>query len=150
MQTESRSDSTGDVPLSEFSEHPALFFDGVCNLCNSTVDFVIKRDKRRYFRFGSLQGETAHRVVPEYAEEAGLSTVVLVTGQGKFVRSTAILKVLQGLGGFWQAVATLLFVLPRPVRDWFYKRIAGMRYRIWGKKSSCRLPTPEERAVFLP
>lgn len=111
---------------------------------------MIKRDKQHYFRFGSLQGETAHRVVPDYADEAGLSTVVLVTGQGRFIRSTAILKVLQGLGGFWKGFATVMFVLPRPFRDWCYKRVAAMRYRIWGKKDSCRLPTPEERARFLP
>lgn len=134
----------------DFAEHPALFFDGVCNLCNSTVDFVIKHDKKGYFRFGSLQGVTAHQVVPEYADEAGLSTVVLVTGDGQFIRSTAILKVLQGLGGFWKFLGTLGFILPRPFRDWCYKRIAGMRYRIWGKKDSCRLPTPAERDLFLP
>lgn len=136
--------------MSEFAEHPALFFDGVCNLCNSTVDWVINHDKRRYFRFGSLQGQTAHRVVPEYAEEAGLSTVVLVTGQGRFIRSTAILKVLRGLGGFWSFLATLGFILPRSFRDWCYKKIAGSRYKRWGKRDTCRLPTPEERELFLP
>ncbi len=89
-------------------------------------------------------------MVPEYAEEAGLSTVVLVTGEGKFVRSTAILKVFQGLGGFWKGVGSVGLILPRSFRDWLYKVIAGRRYRWFGKKDSCRLPTPEERAVFLP
>jgi predicted DCC family thiol-disulfide oxidoreductase YuxK len=133
----------------DFSQHPALFFDGTCNLCNGTVDFVIKRDKKHVFRFGSLQGTTAHEIVPEYAEEARLSTVVLVTGEGQFIRSTAILKVLQGLGGFWKFLGTLGFILPRAFRDWCYKLVAGNRYRIWGKKDSCRLPTPEERSLFL-
>ena len=136
--------------MTDFSEHPALFFDGVCNLCNSTVDFIIKRDKRRYFRFGSLQGETAHQVVPEYADEAGLSTVVLVTGEGKLVRSTAICRVLKELGGFWKAVGTVFMWIPRPIRDWLYKGVAKVRYRVWGKKDSCRLPTPAERDLFLP
>lgn len=136
--------------MNEFAEHPALFFDGVCNLCNSTVDWVIRKDKRKYFRFGSLQGETAHRVVPEYAEEAGLSTVVLVTGRGQYVRSTAIAHVMMGLGGIWAFWGGLILLLPRPLRDWGYKRVAAMRYRIWGQKDSCRLPTPDERDRFLP
>ncbi len=134
----------------DFAEHPALFFDGVCNLCNSTVDFVIRHDKKRLFRYGSLQGDTAHRIVPEYAEEAGLSTVVLVTGEGQFIRSSAILKTLKGLGGFWKLSGTILWWLPRPMRDWLYMRIARMRYRIWGKRDSCRLPTLAERELFLP
>src|SRR5579871_3055584 len=129
----------------DFSEHPALFFDGVCNLCNNSVDWILKRDKDHLYRFGSLQGETAHRLIPEYAEEAGLSTVVLLSGEGKFVRSTAVGKVLQGLGGRHKFWGSLILAIPRPLRDWGYKVIAKMRYRIWGRKDSCRLPTPEER-----
>jgi predicted DCC family thiol-disulfide oxidoreductase YuxK len=134
----------------DFSEHPALFFDGVCNLCNSSVDWVIRHDKKRYFRFGSLQGKTAHEVVPDYAEEAGLSTVVLVTGKGQFIRSTAIAHVLKGLGGIWKFWGDCMLLLPRPIRDWGYKAIAKRRYKIWGHKDSCRLPSPEERELFLP
>ena len=127
-----------------------LFFDGVCNLCNWSVDFVIKRDKRKKFRFASLQGETAHKYVPEYAEEAGLSTVVLLTGHGKYIRSTGVAHVLKGLGGFWKFLGGFLLLLPRPFRDWLYKLVVKNRYRWAGKKDTCRLPTPEERAVFLP
>ena len=134
----------------DFKEHPALFFDGVCNLCNNSVDWIIRHDKKRYFRFGSLQGETARQVVPEYAAEAGLSTVVLVTEQGQYIRSSAIGRVLKGLGGFWKFLGTFFLLVPRPIRDWGYKRIAKGRYKRWGKRESCRLPTSEERELFLP
>lgn len=121
----------------------------MCNLCNNSVDWIIQRDKRRLFRFGSLQGETAHRVVPQYAEEAGLSTVVLVTGDRQYIRSTAIAHVLKLLGGRHRFWGTLLLSVPRPIRDWYYKRIAEGRYKRWGKRDTCRLPTPEERDLFL-
>ena len=127
-----------------------LFFDGVCNLCNWSVDFVIKRDKKKLFRFASLQGETAHRLVPNYAEEAGLSTVVLINGDGQFIRSAAVGRVLKGLGGFWKLVGGFILLWPRPIRDWFYKLVVKNRYKWAGKKETCRLPTPEERAQFLP
>lgn len=127
-----------------------LFFDGVCNLCNRSVDFVINRDKTRKFRFASLQGETAAKYAPEYAAEAGLSTVVLLTGHGKYIRSTAIVHVLKGLGGVWKVLGFLLQIIPRPIRDWGYKLVVKNRYRWAGKRDTCRLPTPEERAVFLP
>lgn len=130
--------------------HPILFFDGVCNLCNSSVDFIIRRDKQRVFRFASLQGTTAHNLVPQYAEEAGLSTVVLITEEGQFVRSTAVGHVLKRLGGFWKILGSLFLILPAGFRDWLYKAVAKRRYRLFGKKDSCRLPTPEERELFLP
>lgn len=136
--------------MNDFAKHPALFFDGVCNMCNSSVDWVMRHDKARKFRFASLQGTTAHELVPEYAEEAGLSTVVLYDGEVKHVRSTAALKVLKGLGGFWALLGTLGFIVPRPVRDWIYKKIANSRYKRFGKRDTCRLPTAEERELFLP
>jgi len=134
----------------ENQEHPILFFDGVCNLCNRSVDWIIKRDKRRVFRFASLQGSTASELVPEFASEEGLSTVVLVIGGRKFIRSSAIAQVLIGLSGGWKLAGILLMLVPRPIRDWFYNRTASNRYRRWGKRDSCRVPTPEERELFLP
>ena len=134
----------------DFAEHPALFFDGVCNLCNSTVDWIIRHDKARYFRFASLQGKTAHEVVPEYADEAGLSTVVLVKGDNQYIRSTAIAHALKGLGGIWKFYGSLILLLPRGFRDWGYKKVANSRYERWGKRETCRLPSPEERDLFLP
>ncbi|AIE87357.1 thiol-disulfide oxidoreductase DCC family protein [Fimbriimonas ginsengisoli] len=131
-------------------DHPTLFFDGVCNLCNASVDWVIRHDKARRFRYSSLQGDTAKQIVAEYANEEGLSTVVLVDDRGKHVRSSAALGVLRHLGGFYGFLGALGMVIPRPLRDWGYRLVAKNRYRWFGKKDSCRLPTPAERALFLP
>lgn len=130
--------------------HPTLFFDGVCNLCNASIDWVMRHDRQRLFRFASLQGTTAHELVPEYAEEEGLSTVVLLDEKGRHVRSTAALRVLWHLGGLYRFLATVLLVIPSPVRDWGYRQIANRRYKLFGQKDTCRLPTREERALFLP
>jgi predicted DCC family thiol-disulfide oxidoreductase YuxK len=130
--------------------HPILFFDGVCNLCNSWVDWVIKRDRRRVFRFASLQGQTAYRLVPQYSEEAGLSTVCLVVGDKTYIRSTAVLQVLKRLGGIYAVLGALGYLIPRPWRDAWYRRIAEHRYEKYGKRDTCRLPTQEERERFLP
>jgi predicted DCC family thiol-disulfide oxidoreductase YuxK len=110
----------------------------------------VRHDRHRIFRFASLQGETAKRMVPTYAEEAGLSTVVLITDDGEYVRSTAVARVLKRLGGFWSFLGSFMLLLPKAVRDWGYRLVSRNRYRIFGKKDSCRLPTPAERELFLP
>lgn len=131
-------------------DHPILFFDGVCNLCNSWVDYVIRRDKDRVFRFASLQGETARKMVPDYAKPGDLSTLVLLDEKGQHIRSTAALRMMRRLGGFSGGLATVLLAIPRPIRDLGYRVVAANRYRLFGQKDSCRLPTPQERALFLP
>ncbi len=129
--------------------HPVLFFDGVCGLCNRTVDSLIRRDRAGVLRFAPLQGQTASGLVP--AEDvASLNTVVLVDHGGTHRRSDAIVRVLRHLGGRYRIVAGLLAAIPRPVRDFGYRIVAKSRYRVFGKKESCRLPTPEERGRFLP
>ncbi|HTQ09540.1 MAG TPA: DCC1-like thiol-disulfide oxidoreductase family protein [Fimbriimonadaceae bacterium] len=142
--------SEGPGPGLAGLEEPVLFFDGVCNLCNRSVDWIMRRDRRRVFRFASLQGETAKEVVPEFAKAQDLSTVVLVANGRKFVRSSAVIEVLKGLGGSWRVLGCVLRVVPRPLRDWGYDRVAKARYRRWGKRDTCRVPGPEERERFLP
>lgn len=132
------------------SEHPKLFFDGVCNVCNDAVDFLIRRDRLGVLRYGSLQGETARALVPEYAQEKGLSTLVLVDADGKHVRSTAVGRALIVIGGFWGFMGSLLLVIPRPLRDWGYRIFAKNRVRWFGQRDVCRMPTEAERALFLP
>lgn len=124
-----------------------MFFDGVCNLCNGTVDFFIRRDKKRALRYAPLQGEAAKQLLPPDMLE-DLPSMVLIDKSGRFQRSTAVLKAASKLGGLWPAVQVFLIV-PRPIRDAVYNWIAKNRYRWFGKKDSCRLPTPEERAMFL-
>jgi predicted DCC family thiol-disulfide oxidoreductase YuxK len=130
------------------ASHPVIFFDGVCGLCNRFVDFVIRRDTRRVFRFAPLQGETARHWL-DAADVRDLKTVVLIDREGTHRKSSAVLRVLRGLGGFWRAVGAVLWFVPFPLRDVGYSLIAGNRYALFGKKETCRLPTPDERGRFL-
>lgn len=125
-----------------------VLFDGVCGLCNRWVAFLLKHDRHARFRFATIQGETGTRLLP--GESADPSSVVLVDRDGTWRHSTAIVRMLRGLGGAWSLWGTLLRLVPRPVRDAGYRFVARHRYRWFGRKETCRLPTPEERARFLP
>lgn len=133
--------------LMEVTDHPVLFFDGVCNLCNSSIDFVVRHDKKRRYRFAPLQGATAAHAIPTQVD--AMDSFVLAENGRIYLRSTAALKVLSGLGGIWSLAKALLWI-PAPLRDAVYRLIAKNRYRWFGQKDTCRLPTPEERALFLP
>jgi predicted DCC family thiol-disulfide oxidoreductase YuxK len=124
-----------------------IFFDGVCNLCNGFIDFVVTRDPEHNFKFAPLQGETAKRHLPN-SISIGLRSVVLWTQGQYFEKSDAILMILPQLGGGWR-IFRLGWIFPRFFRDWIYDFVARNRYRFFGKRDSCRLPTPEERALFL-
>jgi predicted DCC family thiol-disulfide oxidoreductase YuxK len=128
---------------------PVIFFDGVCGICNRFVDFVIARDRAALFRFAPLQGETARERLPE-ADLRDLNTMVLWEEQEVFRKSTAAARILIRLGGVWRVMGTALRLVPRPLRDAGYSLVARYRYRIFGKKETCRIPTPAERARFLP
>lgn len=135
---------------------PILFFDGVCTLCNASVDFIIRHDKKSAFRFASLQSEFAQNELKKagfYNEtnvfsENSMNTVVLLADGNVFKKSDAALEIARRLGGFW-SVFYFFKILPRPVRDFFYDLVARNRYRFFGKKETCRLPTSAERARFL-
>jgi predicted DCC family thiol-disulfide oxidoreductase YuxK len=128
---------------------PIVFFDGVCGLCNRFIDFVIKRDRAGVFRFAPLQGETARERLPA-ADVRDVNTMVLVDEQGVFRKSTAATRILLRLGGFWGLIGGTLRLVPPPLRNAGYSLVARYRYRIFGKKETCRLPTPAERGRFLP
>jgi predicted DCC family thiol-disulfide oxidoreductase YuxK len=128
---------------------PVIFFDGVCGICNRFIDFVIGRDGAAIFRFAPLQGETARERLPE-ADLRDLNTMVLWEEPGVFRKSTAAVRILIRLGGVWRVIGTALRLVPRPLRDTGYSLVARYRYQIFGKKETCRIPTPAERARFLP
>jgi predicted DCC family thiol-disulfide oxidoreductase YuxK len=130
-------------------EHPILFFDGLCGLCNSSVDFVMKRDTRDVFRYAPLQGETAAEHLSD-SDRQDLDSVVLKTRQGLYRHTSAVVRILWKLPGIWPVVGTLLWLIPRPLRNLGYRIVAKNRYRIFGKKETCRLPTPEEIGRLLP
>ncbi|MFP6762788.1 MAG: DCC1-like thiol-disulfide oxidoreductase family protein [Planctomycetaceae bacterium] len=125
-----------------------LFFDGVCGLCNRCVDFALRRDPRGRILFATLQGTTAAELLTE-EDGRNLDTVIFFEHGTVFRRSSAIVKLLQHLGGFWTVLSWLLWIIPLPIRNLGYRLIAKIRYRLLGRKETCRLPTPDERQRFL-
>lgn len=126
-----------------------IFFDGVCNLCNGFVQFVIARDKKGYFKFAALQADEAK----PYLKNCGISvkefgTVVLWENGECYTRSTAALRVFRRLSGFWPVLYGAA-ILPAFLRDAVYNYIAINRYKWFGRKESCMLPTPELMQRFL-
>ncbi len=126
-----------------------LFFDGVCGLCNKAVDFVLVRDQGCEIKFAPLQGDTARRLLTP-ADIENLDSMVLWVEGRTHRKSAAAVRVLWRLSFGWQVVGSLLWLVPWPVRNLGYRVIARNRYRVFGKKESCRLPNPEERVRFLP
>ena len=126
-----------------------IFFDGVCGLCNWSIDFVLKHDQRHDFQFSPLQGETAKTLLTP-ADANDLNSMVLWVQGRSYRKSAAVVRVLWQLGSHWQVLGSLLWLIPLPFRNLGYTIVAKNRYKIFGKKESCRLPTPEERSRFLP
>ena len=129
-------------------ENPVVFFDGVCNLCNGTVDFIIGRDRAGKFRFASLQSEYAREVLPAEDVMGELNSIVLLDRGVLHRRSTAALRIARDLSGPWPLFYACILI-PAPLRDLVYRVIARYRYRWFGRSESCRVPTAALRARFL-
>jgi predicted DCC family thiol-disulfide oxidoreductase YuxK len=139
----------GSTQAAALAEHDVILFDGVCNLCNGWVRFVIRRDRGHHYRFAPLQSSVARRILAAAGvDPEALDSVVLVEGGRAYTRSDAALRILRRLGRGWPALA-LLRVVPRFVRDIVYDWIAAHRYRWFGRQAVCMVPTPELRARFL-
>ena len=130
-------------------EHPILFFDGVCNLCNASVQFVIKRDKKSSLKFASLQSNKAKELLPErLTQEDNLESIVLYQGGQLFEKSTAALMVAKKLTGLWPLLYVFMIV-PKFIRDAVYSFIAKNRYKWFGRKDQCMIPSPEMKLRFI-
>ena len=124
-----------------------VFFDGVCGICNGFVNFMISEDPKETLRYSPLQGETAKAKLA--AEEVeNISSIIYLEGDTVYRESDAVLKALSSLGGIWR-LFIVFKIIPRLIRDKIYRFIASNRYKWFGKKEACRIPTPEERAKFL-
>jgi predicted DCC family thiol-disulfide oxidoreductase YuxK len=132
----------------ENSNTPIVLFDGVCNLCNRAVQFIIKRDPKGKFKFASLQSDPGQALLKDFNVLTGFDSFVLIEGDRFFVRSTEALRVLRGLGGLWKLFYGFMIV-PKPVRDFVYDRVAKSRYRIFGRRESCMIPTGDLKERFL-
>ena len=126
-----------------------ILFDGVCNFCNSSVNFIIARDTAGYFKFAPLQSEIGEKLLAENGVDKIETDSVVRIADGKvYTHSTAALRVARRLDGAWKWLYYLIF-MPRIIRDGAYKLFARYRYRLFGKKDECMLPSPEIRARFL-
>lgn len=131
------------------AEGPILFFDGVCNVCDASVQFILRYEHGNDLRFAPLQSEIAKAVLhPLGVRAADLDTVVLVRDGRAYLRSAAFFEVLRYLKQPWRLLRVLVAV-PRPIRDFCYDAFARIRYRVFGKKDACMIPSPSQRARFL-
>jgi predicted DCC family thiol-disulfide oxidoreductase YuxK len=131
----------------DYKNQHIVFFDGVCGLCNRAIDFLMRHDKRKVLLFAPLQGTTAAALLPP-GEAAALSSMVYYSKGKLSYRTRAILNLLWDMGGWWTLTA-IFRIFPPFLRDIFYNWMASSRYKWFGKKETCRIPTVEERARFL-
>ena len=126
-----------------------VLFDGVCNFCNSSVNFMIRKDNTDYFRFLPLQSEKGKKIVERHnLNPENLQTVILLENGKIYTRSTAALRIAKKLRGGWKLFYGFV-IIPPFIRHVVYNFIAKNRYRWWGKRESCMVPTPEVRKKFL-
>ncbi len=126
-----------------------VLFDGVCNFCNASVNFVIERDKAGYFRFAPLQSEIGEELIAKHGiDKASTDSVIVVEGEKVYTYSSAALQIARNLDGIWK-LAYAFVVVPKPLRDLAYKLFAKNRYRLFGKQDACMMPTPDVRARFI-
>ena len=126
-----------------------VLFDGVCNLCNGSVRFIIERDPRARFQFAPLQSPAADRLIGAQVDRASLPDSIVLVDDGRlYVRSSAALRIARGLRFPWP-LAWIFIVVPRPIRDWVYDLIARHRYAWFGRRDECMVPTPDVRSRFL-
>lgn len=143
-------EETGTGPSRSAGQRAIVFFDGICGFCNATVDLLMRCDRHGVLNFASLQGETAARLLPE-SDRQDLKTLVLVTESGRrYVRSAATVRIAWRLGGLWKVAAVLLWLIPLPLRDLGYRVVSHIRYRLFGTRETCRMPTDTERDRLLP
>ena len=133
----------------ENTSEAVILFDGVCNLCNGSVQFILLRDPRGYFQFASLQSDFGQQKMLEFGlDPEKLDTIILIENNQVYTHSTAPLRIARKLSGLWPMLYAFS-IIPKFIRDRIYAWIARNRYRWFGKQESCMLPQPEWRGRFL-
>jgi predicted DCC family thiol-disulfide oxidoreductase YuxK len=131
------------------NDYNIILFDGICNFCNSSINFVIDHDKKDIFRFAALQSDPGIELQKKLGIDPNkIDSVVLVQGNRHYHKSTAALRIGKALGFPWSLIY-IFIVIPPFIRNIFYDIIAHYRYKWFGKRDACRMPTPEERTKFL-
>lgn len=135
--------------MEETTNHKIILFDGVCNLCNSSVNFVIRKDKNDVFRFAALQSEIGKKYINKFSiDPSQTDSIILVEGEKHYVKSSAALTIAKSLKGVYPLFYGFM-IIPNFIRNWVYDYIAKNRYKWYGKKESCMIPTPELKSKFL-
>lgn len=141
------------MPDTDLATHPIILFDGFCNFCDKSVQWILRRDTAGRFRFAASQSDAGRRLMAEHGIRAVTpdgtpGSMVLIDADGVHLKSSAALRILRGLPG-GRTIASLLLAVPRPVRDLGYGMIAAVRYRLAGRRESCVVPEPGWRARFV-
>jgi predicted DCC family thiol-disulfide oxidoreductase YuxK len=127
-----------------------IFFDGVCNFCNSSVNFLMKIDKKRKLKFAALQSDFAKQKLSPFQKELqSVNSIVFLKDDKIFIESNAVANFLIEIGGFWKIIGNIIQLTPNFISNFFYKLIAKYRYKIFGKRNVCRVPNENEKQFFL-
>jgi len=126
-----------------------ILFDGVCNLCNSSVNFIIRHDRKNRFKFAALQSDTGIKLVRKYEiDPRETDSIILIQGEKHYIKSSAALRIAKDLSGVYPLLFVFM-IIPPFIRNWVYDYIAKNRYKWYGKKDSCMIPTKELKDKFL-
>lgn len=126
-----------------------LLFDGLCNLCNGSVNFILKRDKKGKFKFASLQSDIGKELCKQYDIDTSIvDSIILIKNDKVFIKSDSVLEILKDLPIGWR-IFRIGIILPKPIRDYLYDLIAKHRYRIFSKKDECPIPSKDVQDRFL-
>jgi predicted DCC family thiol-disulfide oxidoreductase YuxK len=131
------------------NENPVILFDGICNLCNSSVQYVLKYDAKKMFRFAALQSDAGQALLNKYnLPTTGFDSFVLIQNDKAYLKSTAALMVAKQLNGFIKLLYAFI-IIPSFIRNFIYNFIAKNRYKWFGQKDSCIMPTADLKSRFL-
>jgi len=126
-----------------------IIFDGVCNFCNAAVNFIIKRDCEKKFLFSSMQNEKSKELLAQFSiDNSDLDTLIIIKNDTLFIKSDAVLEIVKELSGLW-FILSYCKIIPKSIRDFIYTLISRNRYKLFGKKESCIIPTKEQQERFL-
>ncbi|MEO6655353.1 MAG: thiol-disulfide oxidoreductase DCC family protein [Pyrinomonadaceae bacterium] len=125
-----------------------VLFDGVCNFCNGAVNFIIRHDREKKFKFAPLQSDIGEKLRAKFEIGDNVDSIILVENDKAYLHSTAGLLVAKTLGGIW-SLGYVLIIVPASIRDYLYRLFAKNRYRLFGRQDACMLPTPDVRERFL-
>ena len=130
-------------------DHHIIIFDGVCNFCHRSVNFIIKYDHDDKFIFVPMQSPIAQKLIAKYHFETyQCDSLILIKNEISYTRSDAIIQIIRELDGYWRMIV-ILNIIPKPIRDYFYTLFSKHRYRLFGKKENCPIPNAEVRNKFL-